>query len=151
MAWFFGAVCNVAGARHEDRLPLVATRVRSISVYASATAETKRRRLAWLVQAKFRRSRRFCSALCEAVAPETVRRTRRGPYALARGLPIRLTTRRLLIKRAAAAKPGTAVHPRRSASPSRQRAPGVLPGTGDVGAAVSASCPRHCTAGERPD
>lgn len=90
-------------------------------------AETKRRRLAWLVQAKFRGPRRFCSALRGVVAPETVRRARRGLCAIARGLPIRLTTRRPLIKRAAAAKPGTAVRQMRSASPSRQRPPGVLP------------------------
>jgi hypothetical protein len=115
-------------------------------VYASAAAETTRRRLAWLVQARFRGRRRFCSAVRAAVEPEKVRRTRRGPYALARGLRVPVTARRPLVKRAAAAKPGTAVRQARSACPTR-RPPGVLPGTGDV----PASCPRHSTAGERPD
>jgi hypothetical protein len=93
-------------------------------VYASAPAETKRRQLAWLVQARFRGPRRFCSAACEAAAPETVRRARRGPCALAGGLPVPVTTRRPLIKRAAAAKPGTAVRQARSAC-LRRRQPGA--------------------------
>jgi hypothetical protein len=78
------------------------------------------------VQAEFQGLRRFSSALREAVAPETVRRTRRGPHALAR-LLVPVMIRRPLIKPAAAVKPGTAVRQARSASPSRRRPPGVLP------------------------
>jgi hypothetical protein len=96
------------------------------------------------VQAEFRGLRRLCSAVGEAVAPETVRRTRRGMYALARGVPVPVTTRRPLIKRAAAAKPGTAARQARSACPSR-RLPGVLPGTGGVATVVPASRPCHST------
>ena len=100
--------------------------VRSIFVYRSAAAETSGRWLAWLVQAEFRGLQRSSSALREAVAPETVRRTRRRPHALAR-LPVPVTIRRPLIKPAAAVKPGTAVRQPRSVSPSRRRPPSVLP------------------------
>jgi hypothetical protein len=109
--------------------------VRSIFVYRSAATQTSGRWLAWLVQVEFRGLRRFSSALREAVAPETVRRTRRRPPALARP-PVPVTIRRPLIKPAAAVKPGTAVRQPRSVSPSRRRPPSVLPGTGDVAAAV---------------
>jgi hypothetical protein len=95
-------------------------------VYRSAAAETSGRWLAWLVQAEFRGLQRSSSALREAVAPETVRRTRRRPHALAR-LPVPVTIRRPLIKPAAAVKPGTAVRQPRSVSPSRRRPPSVLP------------------------
>jgi hypothetical protein len=119
-------------------------------VYASAAARTKRWRLAWLVQAKFRGPRRFCSAVCEAVAPETVRRTRRGPYALVRpadpgdGSPAADQAR-------CDGKGGNGRAPGAIRVPQPQRSPGVLTGTGDVAAAVPASCPRRATAGERPD
>lgn len=73
-------------------------------MYRSAAAETKRQ-LAWLAQAEFRRPRRFSSALCEAVTPETVRRTRRRPPALAR-LPVPVTIRRPLIKARRGGKAG---------------------------------------------
>jgi hypothetical protein len=122
--------------------------VRSIFVYRSAAAQTKRRWLAWLVQAGFGGLRRFSSAPPEAVAPETVRRTRRRPPALAR-----------------LAGPGddsAADQVRCGGKPGNGRAPGAMrvpqpaaaaqrpPGTGGVAAAVPACCPRHSTAGDRP-
>jgi hypothetical protein len=100
--------------------------VRSIFVYRSAAAETRGRWLAWLVQAEFRGLRRFSSALREAVAPDTVRRTRMRPHALTR-LPVPVTIRQPLIKSAAAVKPGTAVRQARSVSPRRRRPPSILP------------------------
>jgi hypothetical protein len=109
-------------------------------VYRSAAAETSGRWLAWLVQAEFRGLQRSSSALREAVAPETVRRTRRRPHALAR-LPVPVTIRRPLIKPAAAVKPGTAVRQPRSVSPQPTAAAQRPPGTGDVAAAVPAFSP----------
>jgi hypothetical protein len=114
-------------------------------VYASAAAaETKRRRLAWLVQAKFRVPRRFWSALREAVTPETVRRTCRGQYARAGRRAAGPADDSPAADQARCGGKARNGHlPEASASPGRQRPPGVLRGTGNVAAAARASCP--CT------
>jgi hypothetical protein len=100
--------------------------VRSIFVYRSAAAQTRGRWLAWLVQAEFRGLRRFSSALREAVAPETVRRTRRQPHALAR-LSVPVTIRRPLIKARCGGKARNGRAPAAIRVPSRRRPPSVLP------------------------
>jgi hypothetical protein len=119
-------------------------------VYRSAAAQTRGRWLAWLAQAETRGLRRSFSALREAVAPETVRRTRRQPHALARP-PVPVTIRRPLIKARCGGKAGNGRAPGAIRVPQPTAVAQRPPGTGDVAAAVPASCPRHSTAGERPD
>ena len=107
-------------------------------MYRSAAAETRGRWLAWLVQAEFRGLRRFSSALREAVAPETVRRTRRRPHALTR-LPVPVTDSPAADQVRCGGKAGNGRAPGPTRVPQPAAAAQRPPGTSDAAAAVSAS------------
>jgi hypothetical protein len=94
-------------------------------VYRSAAAETSGRWLAWLVQAEFRGLQRSSSALREAIAPETVRRTRRRPHALAPTGPGDDSP--AADQARCGGKAGNGRTPAAIRVPSRRRPPSVLP------------------------